>query len=117
MCCQVHLVSSFSQTLLSLFAPQEPSGSATEPAGAYRSRYSLHEINCTCDSGRAYSRTTFFSHSGPSNHQCPNNSASKGAVKIGTPGTLLPYTLSASAVMPAKCEACSRVRFCATSQE
>src|SRR5579884_746618 len=110
MCFQVQAVSSLSQTLLLLSAPHDPSGNRTYPVGGNWFRYSAQVISLSGESGLANSSATFFSHSGPSNHQCPNSSESNGAVKTGTPGALLPYCLSASAVMCAKCFACSAVR-------
>src|SRR4030095_10232317 len=108
-CVQVQEVSEFNQTLLSPFAPQEPSSSATNPLGGKRSRYSPQVISFSGESGRENWRATLPKNSGPSNHQWPKSSASNGAQRIGGAPCVGNFWI-ASWVMLLKCSAWSRVR-------
>src|SRR5689334_6155812 len=83
MCVHVHDVSGLSHTELSPFAPHEPSGRETNPVGGKRSRYSPQVMSLSGEFDFANSRATFAKNCGPSYHQCPNSSASNGAVRIG----------------------------------
>src|SRR6266478_1542653 len=98
MCFHVQAVSGLSHTSFVPFFPQEPSLSSRKPLGGNRSRYSPHVTNFNSDSGLANSLATFSRNCGPSNHQCPNNSASNGAVRIGGTPLVVGYFLIASAV-------------------
>src|SRR5882724_1519534 len=79
----VHSVSWFSQTSWVPFLPHEPSGSERNPEGGNLSRYSPAVVSLICEPGCESCSARLFKNSGPSNHQCPKSSASKGAHRIG----------------------------------
>src|SRR5213080_3542057 len=105
MCFHVQELSRFNQTSLVPFFPHEPSSSARKPCGGYLSRYSPQVISLMGDCGFANSRAKCARNCGPSNHQCPNNSASNGAVRMGGTPPVVGYFPIASWAICAKCAA------------
>src|SRR5229473_3438163 len=88
MCVHVHSFAGLNHTSLVPLRPHDPSGSGTNPDGFCCCKYSEQVMSSTPESGACIARATFFSQSGPSNHQCPKSLASKGAHRTGTTSSL-----------------------------